>query len=272
MPTNLTGNPVSFPTQTAPVGGDPRTASSVSTPLQNAADRTQYLKAQLEANALVYRTVLSVADLRALTVHANNQLVFVASFGETWIYNGAGTASDDGLTVAKPDDVVGNGRWFNINLLYAAGAANHAPGPLSAGGKIPAAQIINGAKEVAFAGSTSSVTTSSNTFSEPSGVACSLLTVTSGDVIQVEYMIEVAPASGSGAVVKPVYSRDASAFDVLNGVFLAEPAIGRAVDSGAYFITADFTGQWDFSLNWRATNGATNTAHRRFVRATLRSS
>ncbi len=68
-------------------------------------------------------TTYTLASLRALTPHNNNDLAFVR-FGTTpgdgvagpRYYDSSSTAADDGNDVIKPTDVSGAGRWIKIYL------------------------------------------------------------------------------------------------------------------------------------------------------------
>lgn len=145
MPTNLTGNPASFPTQTAPVGGDPRTSSSVATPLQNAADRSEFLNDRLlhidplKEGVRRFRSFASVAALKATTDHVDNTLAYIDQFG-VFVYDSASVIANDDVNLIQPASLPAAGRWVRTDRDQ-QGIALGAPGPLTSSSKVPDSQI-----------------------------------------------------------------------------------------------------------------------------------
>lgn len=118
MPKNLTGNSSLFPNQTSPVAGEPRTAGSVETPLQNAADRSQYLYDRLmfvdptREGARRLRRFANLADLKAATDIPTGTVALVDGVG-LYEYDSASTAAELSPVAIKPTTVGGgSGAWL----------------------------------------------------------------------------------------------------------------------------------------------------------------
>jgi hypothetical protein len=147
MPQNLTGDTSTFPTQTAPSPGESRTAASVATPLQNAADRTAYLKDRLDyvdptrEGARRLRRFVSVAALKAVTDLPDKGVALIDGVA-LYEYDAASTATELSPAVITPTSVgVGAGRWIAVS--FGNGALNVANGvpQLDANGRVPIARL-----------------------------------------------------------------------------------------------------------------------------------
>lgn len=141
MATALTGDPSTFPTQTAPVAGEPRTAASVATPFQNAANRAEYLRDRLQfvdpdkSGVRRLRRFGSIADLQASIDFPDGSFAYVDGLG-LYQFSAASEALNRSPFVVTPASVGGGaGRW----LLEAFGALNVPFGlpQLDVDGKIP---------------------------------------------------------------------------------------------------------------------------------------
>ncbi len=145
MPQNLVDNNGSFPAQTAPVAGEARTAASVVTPLQNAADRAAFLKAKLDfidptaTGALRIRHVASIAALQAVTDLTEATAIVVDGVG-LYLYAPTSTATANSPFVVTPTSVGGGaGRW----IWEAYGSLDIANGipKLDSSGRVPTARL-----------------------------------------------------------------------------------------------------------------------------------
>lgn len=145
MPKNLTGVPTSFPTQTAPLAGEPRTAGSVETPFQNAADRTTWLRDRLDnidptrEGVRRLRRFASIPLLQASTDSPDKTLAQVDGVG-IYQFDATSTALAASPFVVTPTAVGGGaGRW----LWSAFGALNIANGipQLDGSGLLPTARL-----------------------------------------------------------------------------------------------------------------------------------
>lgn len=140
MPKNLTADTASFPAQTAPLAGEPRTAGSLETPLQNAADRTGYLKDRLDnidptrEGVRRLRRFASIAAMRASVDYPDKAIAQVDGVG-IYQFDAASDVTPAEPFVVTPDAISGNGRW----LWSAYGALNVANGlpQLDGSGKLP---------------------------------------------------------------------------------------------------------------------------------------
>lgn len=148
MPTNLTANPATFPDQSAPVPGEPRTAGSVQTPFQNAADRAAYLKDRLDhldpnkEGARRLRRFANIAALQASVDIPNASVCIVDGVG-LYEYFPASALSEAVPTVVKPTSVgVDPGAWIAI-WLGAMGVANGIA-QLDGAGKLPTSRLACG--------------------------------------------------------------------------------------------------------------------------------
>lgn len=147
MPSNLSSSGATFPTQTAPAQGEARTAASVATPLQNATDRSQYLKRRLDLiqtedeGVRRLRVVASVAALQAVTDHVDGTIIEVADVG-LYRFDGASALSQLLPRIVQPTDIpMGNGRWVMLAPGYGMlDVANGIPA-LDTNGLIPTARL-----------------------------------------------------------------------------------------------------------------------------------
>lgn len=60
------------------------------------------------------RSTATIITLRALSSSglADNALIYVGGVQDVFVWDSSSTATDDGFTVIKPDDVTGTGRWL----------------------------------------------------------------------------------------------------------------------------------------------------------------
>lgn len=126
MPKNLTGSATAFPIQTAPLAGEPRTAESVESCLQNAADRAEYNNDRLtyidpdRSGARRLRVVANITALKAIpsSNYGDGQFVVVKRVG-TFCYEATATDGVAEPYIVKPNDVGGGpGRWVALRLPY----------------------------------------------------------------------------------------------------------------------------------------------------------
>lgn len=150
MPTNLTANPAAFPDQSTPVIGEPRTAGSVETPFQNAADRTAYLKDRLDhldANREGARRLRHFANIAALQASVDIPNASVCVVDELGIYQyfAASIAVEAHPAVIKPTSVgVDPGAWIAIGIgLGGFNTANGLP-QLDGSAKVPTSRVACG--------------------------------------------------------------------------------------------------------------------------------
>lgn len=220
MPKNLSSTGLLFPTQTSPVAGEPRTAGSLETPLQNASDRSQFLYDRLlyidpdKGGARRVRRFASLVAMKGSSDHPDGTIAFVDGIG-MYQYIAASELVEASPVVITPTDVgVGAGRWIHA-IWGALNAANGVP-QLDASGKLPTATLAaaNGAGKIAAANvayGTIQLVTSyiSATFNVPhdsverevTGCDVSLSGLEVGDVILIDYD-PVIVANGSSEVVK----------------------------------------------------------------------
>jgi hypothetical protein len=162
MPKTLTGADSTFPSQTSPLGGESRTATSIETPFQNSADRTEFLKSRLfviDSVGTGVRRIRNVASVTALKAETEltDRTVIVVDFVGLFQYNSTSTATADDATVVTPTSVgSGAGRWIWVSIA-SLDAANGVPkldssgrlatNKLAASGgaaKIQPASVVNG--------------------------------------------------------------------------------------------------------------------------------
>lgn len=145
MPKNLTDDASVFPTQTAPLAGEPRTAGSVETPFQNAANRAAWLKDRLDnidptrEGARRLRRFASIAALRASGDYPDKTIAQVDGVG-IYQFDAAATALAAEPFVVTPTAIgAGAGRW----LWSSFGALNVANGipQLDGSAKLPTALL-----------------------------------------------------------------------------------------------------------------------------------
>lgn len=222
MPKNLTADTASFPTQTAPLAGEPRTAGSLETPLQNAADRTGYLKDRLDnidptrEGVRRLRRFASIAAMRASVDYPDKAIAQVDGVG-IYQFDAASLATAAEPLIVTPDAISGNGRW----LWSAYGALNVANGlpQLDGSGKIPlslldvsdgtrilAPSVRNGIVDFKYGEDAVGATTSSSTFVDVSSPQLSF-SAQAGDYIRVwaacTHSSTVSSSSVRLAVTKP---------------------------------------------------------------------
>lgn len=145
MPKNLTDDPSIFPTQTSPLAGEPRTAGSVETPFQNAANRAAWLRDRLDnidptrEGARRLRRFASIATLRASGDYPDKTIAQVDGVG-IYQFDALSTATAAEPFVVTPTAVgVGAGRW----IWSAFGSLNVANGipQLDGTGLLPTARL-----------------------------------------------------------------------------------------------------------------------------------
>lgn len=109
MPVDIPGSSASYPANVrAPVGGESRTAASVSNGLTDLANRTAYLKGVLDDGVQKIRTLDNIAALKALTGMSTNDVAFVPG-KRLYRFNGASSVAGDDDWIVTPDSV--GGRW-----------------------------------------------------------------------------------------------------------------------------------------------------------------
>lgn len=147
MPTNIAEDASTFPTQTAPVAGEPRTAGSVTTPFTNASRRTAWLKDRVEyidptkEGARRVRRVASVSALQAVTDLTDKGVIIIDGVG-VYEYDAASVSAELSPAVIKPTSVgSGAGRWIAVS--FGNGALNVANGipQLDANGRVANARL-----------------------------------------------------------------------------------------------------------------------------------
>lgn len=273
MPTNLTGNPASFPTQTAPIGGDPRTASSVATPLQNAADRTEYCKDRIlyvdpdKTGIRKFRSVTgSAGTVRAITDHTNGDYILWANFGVWLRYDSASASADDGVLALKPDDVAGSGRWVCDFLTGGNFANRHVV--LDTSTKVPSSLIHNGAQSAPQTLYNLTHSTTSTSFV----TIGSDLTVSSPAIgyLEMAYDITADPPSGSLSIYRIQFVDPLAVTGQSADIEIPDPT-GTTVQRGGMFIhPSNPAGTWTVRLQVKSGNGATASTPRAVLRAVAR--
>ena len=280
MPTNLVGNPASFPTQTAPVGGDPRTASSVSTPLQNAADRSEYLKDRLiflDPNQEGVRRIRNVtggpAAIQALTDHSDGDFILEMSTGFLYQYFASSAATVTTYGIIKPTDVVGNGRWISSLLTGGVGFSELLPGPLNASGDVPATQILDGIRAKATYVSGPTITTTSVTHVDMTGFEATITGVVAGDIVTAEYCLGIAPAAGSVVSLRPKVTDPALVTTTVYDDIWAREGLGASredIQSGTFHFVSTLSGTYKIFWQWYSASGGLASAIRRSLHVTAR--
>ncbi len=288
MPTNLSGNPAIFPTQTAPVAGEPRTAGSVATPFQNAADRTAHLKDRLEfidpdkTGVRRLRQFATIAALQASTDHPDGTLAVCDANSVLYKFVALETTAEAVPAIVKPTDVGGGaGRW----VMQGFGALNVANGipqldtnaelataRLAATNiaNVPAKKIVGGHITNGIVAWTYNTVTAvfnvpnDSTTRDVTGTSTTFSALKAGDVLDLHYIAWANPKSSpnylffSVRVIKPGPSND-------DGPEFMSPYLpnGLEVDnkrplSCARFFTCASDGDYTAVLRVRGT--ATNTA------------
>lgn len=207
MPKNLSSTGASFPTQTSPVAGEPRTAGSVETPFQNAADRSAWCKDRIEHNdpdrggVRRFRRFASIAAMKASTDHPDGTIAHVDGVG-TYQYIAAGSILEASPVVVAPTDIgVGAGRWIHevygalniANGIPQLNASARVPNSLleasGGGAKILAASVVNGLVQVRTLESDAETSTSSGTFVDVDGASFTV-DLAIGDVLIADFYVE----------------------------------------------------------------------------------
>lgn len=204
MPKNLDERPGTFPRQRAIVAGDPRGADLYEVCLQDAADRTAYLKARIEhvdpdgMGVRRLRRVASFADLRALTDHPDRSIIVVGVIG---LYQFFAESTLDELEPEIIKPASGGGRWLDVSR-GAKDVANGVP-QLNASARLPterleasgggpkilATSVVNGLVYVCTIEADAETSTSSSSFVDVDGASITV-DLAIGDVIKAEFYIE----------------------------------------------------------------------------------
>lgn len=193
MPKSLTGNPALFPAQTSPVAGEPRTSGSIETPLQNAADRAQFVYDRMmfvdptRDGVRRLRRFATLADMKAEADLTDGGVALVDGVG-LYEYRAASTASELSPVAIKPASVGGGpGAWLvagvgsgmlNVpnGVPQLDGAAKVPTSRLAASdtdGRIVASAVRNGIVTTSLV-SVQDAYTSSTTYADVPGMAFSL--------------------------------------------------------------------------------------------------
>jgi hypothetical protein len=192
MPKTLTDNIGSFPSQTCPVVGDARTAGSIETALQNAADRARFARDRIIAvdpdngGVRKLRYAASLTALRAITDLTENAVIIVDGVG-LYIYDASSAATALDPFVVTPTSVGGGaGRWLweaylsvdvanglakldaNARLAVAKMAASEG------GSKILPAYVQNGLVSVTYGTDAGPRSTTSTTYADAGTISLAL--------------------------------------------------------------------------------------------------
>lgn len=210
MPKNLSSTGQSFPTQTSPQAGEVRTAASVETPFQNAADRTAYLRDRLDfidptkEGVRRIRRIASVAELQEVTDRPDGTVVKVDG-GEQYQFLAANIEAERLPFVVKPTDIVhpAPGRWvaraLTTELLNVANGVPQldenakVPGTrlaiCDAQGRVIGSNVVNGRAQFVTSFSTvNNIIPTDTTFRNVNGSSVSL-TLAVGDLVLVSYEV-----------------------------------------------------------------------------------
>jgi hypothetical protein len=141
---NLADDPSDFPVQTAPFAGEPRTAGSVETPFQKAANRTAYLKDRLDnidptkEGVRRIRRVASIAALQALVDRPDKTIIEVDGVG-LYQFDGESARPELSPMVVKPTAVgdTAPGRWLVAGAGHGLLDVPNGLARLDAAGRIP---------------------------------------------------------------------------------------------------------------------------------------
>lgn len=278
MPKSLVGSAGSFPTQTAPFAGEARTAGSVETPFQNAADRAEFLKERLlyldptKEGLRRFRSVASIAALQALTDRPDGTVIEVAGVG-LYRFDASSSATELSPLVVKPTDISsGSGRWlvhgygmlnapYGIPTLDASGRVANARLAASGGGsKILGASVANGIVDVYTASAAAAMSTTSVAYVNVGSISV-VFTLEIGDRVlifgqAVGYQQDLTPAKHftQWLVTKP----DASTATVAASETERKPAALNEPESiaiGTYF-TATTAGAHTFVFQQKSEAGS----------------
>jgi hypothetical protein len=278
MPKTLTDNSATFPAQTAPAGGESRTATSIETPLQNAADRAAYLKARLDIidytgdGVRLIRRVDSLNALKAITDLTEKGIIFVDGIGLYQYLSGSTAPALDPLVV--PPTIMGGapGRWLweghgSLDIADGIprldGNARLATTKLAASGggaKILAPSVVNGLVGTFCASAAGPATTTSTTYVTVTGSTITL-TLEIGDLVVIvgqaeKYQQDLTPAihytqwlvtlpSAATATVAQTETRNKA--DALNEY--------ASLSIGTYY-TASAAGSHSFALQQKSEAGS----------------
>lgn len=136
MPVTLSPSGTYGPgTVTAPVDGEPRSAGSVATGLQQLLDMVGYVKTLLDSGVLRIRSVASVTALKALTGHTTGDHATVKDLG-LYQFDASSALTANDVTVVQP--TVGGGRWLHVNR---SSNVSNGFASLDSAGKVPNAQL-----------------------------------------------------------------------------------------------------------------------------------
>ncbi len=100
------------PTITSIEDGDDANSTTFKTPLGELANRTKYLKGQLDTGALKIREAANVAALKAVTGQVTGDVRLVPDLGP-FRFDSTSTATADDVFVIAP--TVGGGRWLRLD-------------------------------------------------------------------------------------------------------------------------------------------------------------
>lgn len=141
MPKNLTDDPASFPTQTAPLPSEPRTAGGIEASLQHAANRAGYLRDRLiyldpdKGGVRRQRRFASVADMKASVDFPDKSVALIDGVG-FYQFDAASVVAEASPAIITPTSVgVGAGRWLAA-WFGSFNVANGVP-QLDGSGKVP---------------------------------------------------------------------------------------------------------------------------------------
>jgi hypothetical protein len=136
-----------FPAQTSPVAGEPRTASSVQGPFQNSANRTAWLKDRLQhidptkEGVRRLRRFATFAAMRA-SVDVPDKTVAIVDGRGLFQFEAASTVDELEPFIIRPTSIISSepGRWV-MNFYATIGAANGLA-QLDANAKIPTPVLV----------------------------------------------------------------------------------------------------------------------------------
>lgn len=282
MPVNLTPTNGNYPTQTAPAAGESRTAGSVQTPFQNAADRTQYVKDRIDyidpsgGGARRLRYAATFTALRAITDLTDDAVIIVDGQG-LYIYDAGSGVAELEPFVIKPTSVgLGNGRWIS-SIYLSLDVANGIP-KLDTNGRVPTARlaasnggskilgsnVANGIVDIYAASAAGPFTTNAQAYSDVGSIAATF-TLAVGDRVLLTGQAYVYQADQTPAIH---YTRLAVVLPDTSTALVAQSEIPTKTTSlneniglpiGACF-TASVAGSHTFKLQQKseaASGGAT---------------
>lgn len=216
MPKTLTSDGLTFPAQTSPVGSESRTGNSIETPLQNASDRSAFVKLRLDnidptgEGARRVRRVTSIAALQAVTDLTDLGVILVDGVG-FYQFSAASTATALSPMVVTPTSVGGGpGRWLwealgSVDIANGIpkldGNARLATNKLAAsngGSKILPANVSNGLIGIYTTSAAGPATTTSTSYVDVGGSSFAF-TLEIGDIVLIggqayAYQADLTPA------------------------------------------------------------------------------